>query len=62
MNAILQALKSKTVWAGIATEVWATAQVFLADGVFTTESIVSFVTGAVIIGLRIVTTTPLSEK
>lgn len=62
MDTIMQSLKSKTVWFGIATEVWGLVQVFLADGTFTTEAFVSLVSGAIIVVLRAVTTKPLSHK
>ena len=59
---IAGALKSKTVWLGIATSIWGAVQVFLQAGDFSTEAIVSLATGVVIIVLRAVTTKPLAEK
>ena len=59
---LMSALKSKTVWFGIVTEIWGVAQVLLGGGDFSREAIVSLVTGALIIILRAVTTTPLASK
>ncbi len=62
VDAVLKSLKSKTIWFGIATGAWGLAQVFLAAGNWSTEAIVSLVSGIIIIILRAVTTQPLAEK
>jgi hypothetical protein len=59
---VLQALKSKTIWLGVVTEIWGLVQVILADGNFTAESIVTLLSGVAIIVLRAVTTKPLAAK
>lgn len=55
------ALKSKTVWFGIAQAVGAAALVLMQDGV-SEASVTLFITSVVTIILRAVTDTPLSEK
>jgi len=62
VDSILSSLRSRTIWLGIATQAWGLTQIFLADGVFTTQAIVSLVTGVAIIFLRAVTTVPLADK
>lgn len=62
MQTLITSLKSKTIWFGIATEAWGLAQVFLADGTFTKEAIISLISGVVIIILRTVTSVPLAAK
>jgi heme O synthase-like polyprenyltransferase len=62
MNSLLGALKSKTVWAGVATAV--AGQLFpVVDGwVATNPSKASAAVGLLMIVLRTVTTTSLSDK
>lgn len=62
VDSIRNALRSRTVWLGIATQAWGLTQIFLADGSFTTQAVVSLLTGVAIIFLRAVTTVPLAEK
>lgn len=62
VDAILNSLKSKTVWFGIVTSAWGLAQVFIAAGNFSTEAVVSLLSGVAIIILRAVTTKPLADK
>jgi hypothetical protein len=59
---VLQALKSKSIWLGILTNVWGVVQVFLANGDFSMESIGTFIIGVLVIIMRTVTTKPLDEK
>ena len=61
-EAMIGALKSKTVWFGIATSAWGLVQIFIQAGDFSREALVSLVSGIVIIVLRAVTTKPLDEK
>lgn len=62
LKALIGSLFSKTIWFGVLTEVWGIAQVFMANGDFSVEAIVTMVSGVVIIVLRAVTNKPLAEK
>lgn len=58
----LGALKSKTVWFGIAQLVWAAAQVYMSSGTLTPEAITTLVTGVGTLLFRAVTSAPLASK
>jgi hypothetical protein len=62
VKAFFGAFSSKTVWFGVVTEIWGIAQVFMAGGDFSVEAIVTMVSGAIIVVLRAVTTSPLADK
>ena len=59
---MLQALKSKTVWAGIVHELYALWELWAGGGVIDGDVILPALSGIVMIVLRAVTTKPLSEK
>lgn len=59
---IVGALKSKTVWFGIAQLVGTAVQVYMANGSLTPEATTTLVTGIGTIVLRAVTDKPLAQK
>lgn len=63
VKTIIGAMRSKTIWFGVLTEIWGLIQTFAVDGgQFTPENIVTLVSGVVIIVLRAVTNKSLADK
>lgn len=56
------ALKSKTVWLGIAQLLWTAAQTYMAGGALTPDATATLITGILTILARAVTTTSLAAK
>lgn len=58
----LGALKSKTVWFGVAQLIWSAAQVYMASGTLTPDAITTLVTGIGTLLFRAMTSQPLAQK
>ena len=62
VDKLIGAVKSKTVWFGIAQLVWAAVQTYMGGGALTPEAISTLVTGIGTIFFRAITTESLQVK